>query len=309
VVFRYDLERGWPDTVDGASDTAIEAVKDLKDRGRRQGQPFLISPSGRPDMRINSFFSSRKMRGKSPLTWKKYSYSLGLWLNFLTVLGREWDTATEEDAEYFKEWRITEAANPELVAPSTFRGDLVALRSFYKWAVPQYGIADPVALADDYDLMPHGPRQKDIKWLDPAGYRRWRDLGLRGLDVDGRPDSGFRGRNEQRDVAFAEGLYGTGLRLTEWASVLVCELPEDDPGRGYSTRWLANASAKRGYGHKYWIPRHTPAGGPVLSGGRAGTGGAPCPAGGPLRAARSGAAGAGRPARTSGGAGGPFPIL
>lgn len=184
AVFRYDLDCGWPDAMDGASDSAVAVVQDLKDRGRKQGQPFLISPSGRPDVRINAFFSSRKMGSKSPLTWRKYSYSLGLWLNFLTVLGQEWDTATEEDAEYFKEWRITEAANAERVAPSTFRGDLVALRSFYKWAAPRYGVADPVALADDYDLMPHGPRQKDIKWLDPAGWRRWRDLGLRGLDVD-----------------------------------------------------------------------------------------------------------------------------
>jgi integrase len=255
VVFRYDLDRGWPDAIDGVPDTATAAVKAVKDRDRKQGQPFLISPSGRPDVRINAFFSSRKMRGKSPLTWKKYSYSLGLWLNFLTVLEREWDTATDEDAEYFKEWRITETANPERVAFSTFRGDLVGLRSFYKWAAPRYAIVDPVALVDDYDLMPHGPRQKDIKWLDPAGYRRWRDLGLRGLGIDGRPDNGFRGRNEQRDVAFAEGLYGTGLRLTEWASVLVCELPEDDPSRGFSTRWLANACAKRSYGHRYWIPR------------------------------------------------------
>ncbi|MEV6230841.1 hypothetical protein AB0L88_23560 [Saccharopolyspora shandongensis] len=43
--------------------------------------------------------------------------------------------------------------------------------------------------------------------------------------------------------------------MTEWASILGCELPEDDPSRGGSTRWLANACAKRGYGHKYWIPR------------------------------------------------------
>jgi hypothetical protein len=90
-----------------------------------------------------------------------------------------------------------------------------------------------------------------------AGWRRWRDLGLRGLDVEGRVDAGFPGRNEQRDVAFAEGLYGTGLRLAEWASVRVCELPDDDPGRNFSTRWLANACAKGGYGHKYWIPRPT----------------------------------------------------
>ena len=97
----------------------------------------------------------------------------------------------------------------------------MALRSFYRWAAPRYGVADPVAVMDDYDLMPRGPRQKDIKWLDPAGYRRWRDLGLRGLEVDGRENGTFRGRNDHRDAAFADSLYGTGLRLTEWASVLL----------------------------------------------------------------------------------------
>jgi site-specific recombinase XerD len=189
------------------------------------------------------------------LTWKKYAYSLGLWLNFLAAFGREWDTATDEDAEYFKEWRITESANPRPVSPATFRGDLVALRSFYRWVAPRYGVVDPVAVLDDYDLMPRGPRQKDIKWLDPAGYRRWRDLGLRGLGLDGREGRSFRGRNEHRDAAFADGLYGTGLRLTEWASVLLCELPGDDPRRGFVTCRLADGCAKGGDGHKYWMPR------------------------------------------------------
>lgn len=112
-----------------------------------------------------------------------------------------------------------------------------------------------MAVIDDFDLARRGPRMKDIKWLDPAGYSRWRDLGVRGLGADGRADRRWRGRNEQRDSAFTNGLYGTGLRLTEWASVLTCELPTDNPGRGYSTCMLADASAKGGYGHKYWMPR------------------------------------------------------
>jgi hypothetical protein len=94
-----------------------------------------------------------------------------------------------------------------------------------------------------------------IKWLDPSGYHRWKDLGLRGLDTDGREDRSFRGRNEQRDAAFADALYGTGLRLTEAASLLLAELPADDPGRGYATCLLADWCAKGGYGHKYWMPR------------------------------------------------------
>jgi len=253
-VFWYDVEGNPP-----PSDDLVEAHRGLLDRLReedqRAGQPFLLGPDGRPDVRVNAFFTSRRMRARSPLTWRKYAYALGLWLNFLLVVGRGWDTATEDDAEYFKEWRLTDRSNPRPVETSTFAGDLAALRSFYRWAARVHGVADPVAGTDDLDLRPHGVRERDIKWFDPAGYRRWRDLGLRGHGPDGRPDPRWRGRNDQRNVAFADGLYGSGLRLAEWASVLLIDLPEDDPARGYTTSYLADACAKGGYGHRYWLPR------------------------------------------------------
>jgi integrase len=227
----------------------------LRLEDRAAGQPFLLGPDGRPDVRVNAFFTSRRMRARSPLTWRKYAYALGLWLNFLLAVDRSWDTATGDDAEHFKEWRLTDQPNPRPVETSTFAGDVAALRSFYRWAARAYGIADPVAGTDDLDLRPHGVRDRDIKWFDPAGYRRWRDIGLRGHNLDGRPDPQWRGRNDQRDVAFADGLYGCGLRLAEWASVLLIELPDDDPARGYTTSYLADACAKGGYGHRYWLPR------------------------------------------------------
>ena len=256
VVFRYGLERDWSTAGLEVPEHVLAAVDGLEARGRREQQPFLISPSGLPDLRVNDFFMSRRMRSRSPLTWRKYAYSIGLWLNFLLALGREWHEATYEDAEYFKEWRISDGRNPSPVEPTTFRGDLAALRSFYRWAAVEHQAVDPVVMMDDYDLMPRGTRMKDVKWLDPAGYDRWRDLGLRGRHVDGREDRGWRGRNEQRDVAFADGLYGGGLRLTEWASLLTCELPDEDgPKRKFLTCWLADACAKQQNGHKYWLPR------------------------------------------------------
>jgi integrase len=60
---------------------------------------------------------------------------------------------------------------------------------------------------------------------------------------------------EDRDTAFVDGLYGTGLRLTEWASVLDVEVPEAD-GRRFGRAWLAAACAKGGKsGRVYRIPR------------------------------------------------------
>lgn len=251
--------RGGPADLGRRGRQGVGGVRLAVDAGGRSGtgtgRPFLLGPDGRPDERVNGFFFSARMLGRSPLTWKKYGYSVGLWLNFLLALGKRWDEATEEDAAYFKEWRMTEDANPERVEGTTFAADLAALRAFYRWAARTWGVPDPVAAGDGHDLRPKAVREQDVKWLDPAGYRRWRDLGLRGLDRDGRSDTAWRGRNDQRDAAFADGLYGSGLRLTEWAAVLLFELPDDDPSRAYSTCRLADACAKGGYGHRYWLPR------------------------------------------------------
>lgn len=91
--------------------------------------------------------------------------------------------------------------------------------------------------------------------LRPA-FERWRDVGLRGYGLDGLRRPGWRGGGcEDRDVAFVDGLYGTGLRLAEWASILDVELPRDGRAR-FARAYLAAACAKGGrHGREYRIPR------------------------------------------------------
>src|SRR5260370_22338630 len=86
-------------------------------------------------------------------------------------------------------------------------------------------------------------------------WEQWRDIGLRGYGYDGLRRRGWRGGAvEDRDVAFVDGLYGTGLRLAEWASVLDVELPP--AGGRFPRAWLAAACAKGGrHGRFYRIPR------------------------------------------------------
>jgi hypothetical protein len=55
------------------------------------------------------------------------------------------------------------------------------------------------------------------------------------VDLTGRRDRSWRGRNGQRDSAFVDGLHGTGLRLTEWGSLVLPELPSLDAGRSFYT--------------------------------------------------------------------------
>ncbi len=267
-VFFYDLDRVWPDLADPLARCFTDLPDWIRAHGGVTGQPFLLGPDGRPDLHVNAFFGSRQMRALDTDTWRKYGYAFRLWLNFLEVRGVAWDQATAEDVEAFKVWRMADCRNCDRVQAGTFAGNLAALSTFYGWAARAHGVKSPIlarevrvparygrGTVEELAAGPSGIRSQDVKWLDPAGYRRWRDVGLRGFGLDGLEDPRWRGRNEQRDAAFADGLYETGLRLQEWASILDVELPADDPARGYATRWLADACAKGRVGRRYWLPR------------------------------------------------------
>jgi hypothetical protein len=236
-----------------------------KRNGTVAGQEFLINTDGRVVPEVNAFFASLRMRNRSTKTREKYARGLCVWLGYLDAIGRAWNEASEGDVDGFKFWRMTDEANPARVAGSSVVDNLVAINAFYGWAEARYGLPNPVARrhlmvsrsgerVEAFEAAPHVVRDRDVKWLDPDGYACWRDLGVRGLDRTGREVPGWRGRTSQRDCAFADGLYGTGLRLAEWASVLLVELPEDDAFRGYYTRRLASACGKGGRGRRFWMP-------------------------------------------------------
>lgn len=251
-VFRYDLDRSWPGLPSELHGHKQDLVSWTRDLGVRHGQRFLIGPTGFPDLRVNAFLASPRMRNLAATTQRDYAHSLALWLNFLHATDQVWWGAEEDDAEEFQFWRLTDPENDHTVGTSAFSKDLAACKKFYKWIGGRYrGIADPFA----HVTPPTAKREADVKWLDPAAITRWRDLGLRGRLLSGRRDRSWRGRNEQRDAAFVDGLYGTGLRLTEWASVVLPELPRLEPGRAYYRCGLADMCAKGGNGHSYWIPR------------------------------------------------------
>ncbi len=234
--------------------------------GTQPGQPVLLRSDGWSVPEVNGFFASARMRNASAGTRRKYAFAVAVWLGFLDAIGRAWHVADEEDVAGFKFWRMTDEANDRRVAGGTVLDDLVAISAFYRWAGFRFGVNDPVARrqipgpdpgtsTESFEAGPHIVRGSDVKWLDPAGYARWVDVGLRGLDLRGREVDGWRGRNSQRDCAFVDGLYGTGLRLTEWSSVLRLELPADDESRTYYTCRLAAACAKGERGRRFWMPR------------------------------------------------------
>jgi integrase len=267
-VFHEDL----PDDSPAWSDERVLRHRDvLRRAGQRlsQGQPILVAPDGQVDIRVNLWFESDQMRDNRPLTWEKYARALQLWLSFLSACGTEWDKVDRSAQHAFKAWRMTDPRNPRRVSPGTYKGNVIAIYQFHAWAAGEYGIPNPItmrearrrrpdgAVALEPETAPSGTRDRDVKWFDPDGYRRYRDVGLLGLDVDGQDDRAFRGRNAERDGAFADLLFGTGLRLQEGGSLLTADLPPDDPGRSYYVCRVAGATAKGGYGRKFWMPRRS----------------------------------------------------
>jgi hypothetical protein len=172
----------------------------------RAGQPFLVGPDGTVDVRVNRWFVSDEVRGLSRSTWEKYAYSLKVWLSFLCAYACRWDEADASAQEAFKVWRVQDERNARLVSLGTYDDDLIAMRLFYAWASAEYGVHNPIrmrrsrgrrrrdgSLAERAVAAPKATRARDVKWLDPDGFARYRDVGLMGLTVGGEDDPGFRG--------------------------------------------------------------------------------------------------------------------
>ncbi|TFC11095.1 hypothetical protein E3O59_02175 [Cryobacterium sp. MDB2-33-2] len=233
----------------------------------RIGRPFLVDDRGMTHRAANKFFAGGRMRNRAAGTNRKYAYAFRTWINFLELRGSAWDTASEDDLFSYKFWRRTDPLNPRSISGSTWNGDLAALGAFYDWSERMLGVSGPFLDGHAYAArgshsreMAHRPRastsrSSDVKWLSPGAYRTWRDVGIHGIGLDGQEKTRWRPRCQDRDAAFVDGLYGTGLRLQEWASVVISELHEPVTEKNYATHRLSNACAKGGRGHSYWIRR------------------------------------------------------
>jgi hypothetical protein len=258
----YDFQRATEPVGDVPSSIDVAAL--ARRNGARHGTPFFVDPDGYADARVNRFWRAPGVRSLKLGSQRRYAFSMKIWLNFLAVMGVPWDRADATTLASFKEWRLSGTADVNVEGVS-FSADLAALNRFYDWASKNLaGIANPVELRhhrsvrDDgfaqLEASPSGVRRADVKWLTPDAFRLWRDVGLRGFTAEGLPSPGWRGLNEDRNIAFAEGLYGTGLRCGEWSSMLMLEIPEQGD-RALTKCQLASACAKSGIGRPFWLPR------------------------------------------------------
>ncbi|MEU5239714.1 integrase [Streptomyces lydicus] len=142
---------------------------------------------------------------------------------------------------------------------------MAALTRLYKWAVDTENmVANPIAMhsvVGYHGTVTQAPearakeaKSSDVHWLTPRMFRLWVGVGLRGYTADRLPSPQWRGRLETRNVAFANLLFSSGMRLTEGASLLTFEVPRLrlNGGRYYTGR-LARQVAKSKRARTFYV--------------------------------------------------------
>lgn len=231
-----------------------------RQNGGADGQPIFIGPDAAIDTRLMRYSRSKAFRDLAKTSQERYVASQTIWLNYLIRVGRRWDEAEEKDIASFMDWRLLDPDSPLRVSEDTYRTDKAALVHLYKWASVVEKIKPPLRVEHitasspsrsdfveahlDMDLDPSGQNISNVRWLTPEAYAQWRDLGLRGFGTDLLPREGMGLATEDRNHAFADGMYGSGCRRQEWASLLTLELPQVDQARRYQRITLGRKVAK-----------------------------------------------------------------
>ncbi len=223
--------------------------------GLESGDPFMVDPEYRVDIRLTRFFGRSSFAHLAKTTKISYTTDYRVFFDFLWQRGKNWDAATADDLLDFEDWRRRSPRNTARISGAKWNRELAALRRLYEWAARQGHVtASPVAvrtvrdrngdLVEVAQAWARDVRSSNVKWLTPRAFRLWRDVGLRGYDAGGRRDASWRGRHDDRNAAFADLLFSSGLRRTEGGSLLTVELPALAGTQRYFDAQLAAAVAK-----------------------------------------------------------------
>jgi site-specific recombinase XerD len=218
----------------------LDEWADLADREEQMrikpGDPFMLDPNHHVDARLTRFFSRSGFVQLAKSTKLSYTNDYRVFFDFLWLRGKYWDAAEHDDVLDFEDWRRRSARNPARISGAKWNRELAALQRLYRWGRRPAALGDKSLSGQDSSKSPRrlgrngrclgeGCALKQLRWLTPRAFRLWRDVGLRGYTAEGRPDRSWRGRHDDRNAAYADLLFSSGLRRTEAGSLLTWELP------------------------------------------------------------------------------------
>jgi site-specific recombinase XerD len=255
-----------PAIVDGVThELLVEAAAVAEAIGLSDGMPFILDECGGYDVHLNRFFRACPTMGvSSSNSLRAYARDLLVWMRFLCERrGNKpiWQADREDVAAYHAARR--RSAPVHRISAASWNRAVAALEKFYGWAVEEELIAaSPFGSSTMWRRVrggrfapvrtvrarEPGARRGDLRFVGLDHFLSFRDIGLRGRQLDGGEDATWSGRHGERNALFAELLVTTGLRLEEAASLLVAELPVADRVRSAprSTPFRLPASIAKG---------------------------------------------------------------
>ena len=204
------------------------------------------------------YCASPRFRLLAPQSQLGYANNIRVFLSYLESQGVDWREATEDhllNYEYRRRRKPIEKQSS--ISGAAFARELAALNHFFGWQKDRGVIQESPVKLRSYrrhdgttgttpSQRPKNVRSWDVKWLIPDIYRDWRRVGLGGYTAEGLPDPSWRGRNDARNLAFADALWTTGLRRREAGTLLQCELPPPRHDGWLSRARVAGTVAKGG---------------------------------------------------------------
>ncbi|WP_265448144.1 tyrosine-type recombinase/integrase [Flexivirga meconopsidis] len=181
-----------------------------------------------------------------PLSIRQYAYTALRFANLLEQQGVSLDAVTEHDLAWYRRERLSAG-----LAPSSWRTEALVVRRLLDYLVATGGLPKRpwIEVGQRSVLTAPIKANADVRHLDLAQWRAFRDIGLGGRLPSGGLDPTFRGEEASRNVAGAELAIGTGMRRTEFSTVL---LPEVASGE-----FVIEACAKLGKPRDVCVPDRT----------------------------------------------------
>jgi site-specific recombinase XerD len=255
---------------------AVISIQERRTAAGLDGHVPIILMDGVPyDANLDRFFLDLPLNGvRSPHSLRAYGYDVAVWVRFLhAACGKTVWAATRADVDAFHRARRREEAGARISAASWNRG-IAALEKLYRWAQLEGLVASSPFTHRDVWRQGHGggrvrvvarndsyeraARRSDVRFISLEDYRVFRDVGLRGLTVDGAERPSARDRNGARNALFAELLVTTGLRLSEASFLLAVEITDlaRHAERSRQARFeLPYALTKGDHGRSILLPR------------------------------------------------------
>lgn len=188
-------------------------------------------------------------------TLRNYAYDALRFASFLEKRGTSVGDACQEDIVAYRDSRRRTASRP--VSPATWQRETVVIRGIYS-LLRQQGVLqrDPwITLGRATVLGRPWREEPDIRPLSFEQWRFFRDVGLAGRTIGGQLDESWRGRNPLRGVTGAEIAVTTGMRVSEFSTLLDAEVPRAVGDRGGSV--LLGACAKYQKRRRVHLPATT----------------------------------------------------